>query len=48
MTAIAHHLHRVTRAVAGVRAELASVAEVPLWSMDAAETAADARRAARR
>ena len=40
MTAIAHHPHRVTRAVAGVRSELASVAEVPLWSMDAKETAA--------
>ena len=40
MTAIAHHPHRVTRAITGVRTELASVAEVPLWSMDATETAA--------
>ncbi len=40
MPAIAHHPHRVTRAVAGVRTHLASVADVPLWSMDPAETAA--------
>ena len=40
MTAIAQHPHRVTRAVAGARDQLSSVAEVPLWSMDAVETAA--------
>src|SRR4051812_20820413 len=40
MTAIAHQPHRVTRAVAEVRSQLSSVAEVPLWSMDAGETAA--------
>ena len=40
MTAIAQHPHRVTRAVAGVRDQLAGVAGVPLWSMDAAETVA--------
>ncbi len=40
MTAIAHHPHRVTRAIAGVRTDLASVADVPLWSMDAAEATA--------
>ena len=40
MTAIAHHPHRVTRAVAGVRAQLTSVADVPVWSMDAGETTA--------
>ncbi len=38
MTAIAHHPHRVTRAMAGVRDQLGAVAGVPLWSMDAAET----------
>ena len=38
MTAIAHHPHRVTRAMAGVRDQLAAVAGVPLWSMDATET----------
>jgi len=38
MTAIANHPHRVTSAVAAVRAELSSVADVPVWSMDAAET----------
>jgi hypothetical protein len=38
MTAIANHPHRVTSAIAAVRSELASVAEVPVWSMDAAET----------
>src|SRR5690348_4287056 len=38
MTAIAHHPHRVARAVAGVRAELAGVADAPVWSMDANET----------
>jgi len=35
MTAIAHQPHPVTRAVAGVRAQLSDVAEVPLtpsWS----------------
>ena len=40
MTAIAHHPHRVTRAVDRVRDQLAGVAGVPLWSMDAAETVA--------
>ena len=40
MTAIAHHPHRVTRAMAGVRDQLAQVAGVPLWSMDATETTA--------
>src|SRR3954451_17821649 len=40
MTAIAHHPHRVTRAVTVVRDQLGSVADVPLWSMDAAETTA--------
>ncbi len=40
MTAIAHQPHPVTRAVAGVRDQLTSVAAVPLWSMDAAETTA--------
>jgi hypothetical protein len=40
MTAIANHPHRVTSAVAAVRAELTSVAGVPVWSMDRAETAA--------
>jgi hypothetical protein len=39
MTAIAHHPHRVARAVASVRAELSNVADAPVWSMDAAETA---------
>ena len=38
MTAIAHHPHRVARAVARVRTQLASVAEASLWSMDATET----------
>ena len=50
MTAIAHHPHRVTRAVAEVREELAEVAGVPLWSMDATETTAaleDVLKAAR-
>ena len=40
MTATAHHAHRVTGAVAAVRDQLSEVAEVPLWSMDAAETTA--------
>jgi hypothetical protein len=40
MTANPHHPHRVTRAVAGVRAELTGVADAPVWSMGAAETAA--------
>jgi hypothetical protein len=39
MTAIANHPHRVTSTIAGVRSELTSVAETPVWSMDAAETA---------
>ena len=34
---MANHPHRVASALAGVRAELAEVARVPLWSMDAAE-----------
>ena len=38
MTAIAQHPHRVTTAVAAVRAELAGVAEASLWSMDATQT----------
>src|SRR4051794_36588361 len=38
MTAIAQHPHRVTRALAAARRELRSVAEVPVWSMDADET----------
>ncbi|HET6939709.1 MAG TPA: DUF222 domain-containing protein, partial [Nocardioides sp.] len=38
MTAIANHPHRVTSAIAGVRSELSSVAEVPVWSMDADQT----------
>ncbi len=40
MTAIANHPHRVTSAIADARARLASVTEVPVWSMDAAETTA--------
>ena len=40
MTAIANHPHRVSSAVAGVRSTLASVAGVPLWSMDPTETTA--------
>jgi hypothetical protein len=40
MTAIANHPHRVTSAVAEARAELASVADVALWSMDPDETSA--------
>src|SRR4051812_15055130 len=40
MTALAHQPHRVTRAVTGVRDQLASVSDVPLCSMDANETAA--------
>ena len=38
MTAIAQHPHRVTTAVATVRAELAQVADASLWSMDATQT----------
>src|SRR3954468_790969 len=38
MTAIAHHPHRVTRAITAVRRQLGQVAEVPVWSMDATET----------
>ncbi len=38
MTAIAHHPHRVSSAVADVRAALSRVADASLWSMDAAET----------
>jgi hypothetical protein len=40
MTATAHHPHRVAAAVAGVRAELTGVADAPVWSMGAVETAA--------
>jgi phage tail protein X len=40
MTALAHHTHPVTRAVAGVRSELSAVTDVPLWSMNADETTA--------
>jgi hypothetical protein len=40
MTATAASTHRVTRAVAGMRATCTDLAEVPLWSMDAAETTA--------
>ena len=40
MTAIANHPHRVSSAVAGARAELSSVADAPVWSMDPAETTA--------
>ena len=40
MTAIANHPHRVTSAIADARARLASVTEVPAWSMDATETTA--------
>src|SRR4051812_11987430 len=38
MTALAHHAHPVTRAVAGVREQLTGVTTTPLWSMDAEET----------
>src|SRR5262245_45794938 len=38
MTAIANHPHRVTSAIAGARSAIGSVAGVPVWSMDAAET----------
>ena len=40
MTATAPHTHRVSRAVAGIREDLAEVVDASLWSMDAAETAA--------
>ena len=40
MTAIAHQPHPVTRALAGVRDQLTRRGEVPVWSMDAAETTA--------
>ena len=40
MAAIANHPHRVSSAVADVRATLGSVATVPLWSMDPVEMAA--------
>jgi hypothetical protein len=40
MTAIAHHPHRVARAVADARTSLASVAGDSVWSMDPAETTA--------
>jgi hypothetical protein len=38
MSAIANHPHRVITAVAGARDQLTSVTDVPLWSMDPAET----------
>jgi hypothetical protein len=38
MSATAHRPHRVTSAIAAVRAELGSVAEAVVWSMDATET----------
>ena len=38
MSAIAHRPHRVTSAITDARASLSSVAEVAVWSMDAAET----------
>jgi hypothetical protein len=38
MTAVAHQPHPVTRVVTGVRDQLSSVAGVPVWSMDPAET----------
>ncbi len=37
MTALAQHPHPVTAAVASARAALGEVADVPLWSMDAAQ-----------
>ena len=40
MTAIAHHPHRVTSAIADARARLTSVTDVPVWSMDADQTTA--------
>src|SRR3712207_6078924 len=40
MTAIAHHPHRVARAVADVRTALAGVADAPVWSIDPEETTA--------
>ncbi|WP_084151700.1 HNH endonuclease signature motif containing protein [Nocardioides halotolerans] len=40
MTALAHHPHPVTRAVAGVREELSAVADTPVWSMNADDTVA--------
>ncbi len=40
MTAMVHHPHRVASAVADARTSLASVAGVPVWSMDAGETTA--------
>jgi hypothetical protein len=38
MTAIANHPHRVTTAIADARSELASVADLSVWSMDPTET----------
>jgi hypothetical protein len=38
MSAIAQHPHRVTTAIADARSSLASVAGVPVWSMDPTET----------
>ena len=40
MSAIAHQPHPVTRALAGVRDQLAQVADAAVWSMDATETTA--------
>jgi hypothetical protein len=39
MTAIAHHPHRVVRAVANLRSELAGVADASVWSMSVEESA---------
>src|SRR5690349_25111153 len=40
MTAIAHHPHRVTTAIADARAAIGSVKDVPVWALDPAETTA--------
>jgi hypothetical protein len=40
MTAIANHPHRVTTAIADARTSIGCLAGVPVWSMDATETAA--------
>ncbi|WP_028650188.1 DUF222 domain-containing protein [Nocardioides halotolerans] len=40
MTALAHHPHPVTRAVADARKELSAVADTPVWSMNADDTVA--------
>jgi hypothetical protein len=38
MTAIANHPHRVTSAIAEARSAIGSVADVPVWSMNPAQT----------